>query len=164
MKKLTTCIHQLVSNLYLNFDMLNIHRDILFVISEDKRQSSRFMVDFSTSFGRISRQEIKKILSNKGWDEIVMFGALLCELAVADHEKSEIFRKELNFWINELIKSTLGGNENGLIAFMLILNRMIKNTTAFEQIDRKYFKILRTLLSDDDKNRYVGIKFNFCGI
>lgn len=164
MKKLTKCFFHLVSSLYTNFDKLIIYKNIIFVVSEDKRQSSRFVIDFSTSFGRISRLEIKKILSNNGWNEIVMFGALLCELAVGDHEKSEIFIKELNFWVNELIKSALGGNENGLIAYMLILYRMIKHKAAFEQINRGYFKILLTLLGDDDKKRYEETKTNIRGL
>ncbi|KAL7013522.1 hypothetical protein ACKWTF_015441 [Chironomus riparius] len=134
----------------MNFDKLNFHRDVISMIFEDARQTNRSEMNFSTAFGRLCRQQIHNIWSDQKWNDIVMFGALLCELIVVYHKESTLFMLELNIWIQEIIKSALSGNDNGLIAYMLILNRLITRKDVFDQINRQYFKILRTLIGNFD--------------
>ncbi|CAG9811238.1 unnamed protein product [Chironomus riparius] len=149
-KKLNRCLVFTIESLYVNFDKLNFHRDVISMIFEDARQSNRSEMNFSTAFGRLCRQQIHNIGSDQKWNDIVMFGALLCELTVVYHKESTLFMLELNIWIQEIIKSALSGNDNGLIAYMLILNRLITRKDVFDQINRQYFKILRTLIGNFD--------------
>jgi hypothetical protein len=154
-KKLNRCLDTWIKSFYKNFDELNIHRDIFSIIYQDTRQTSQSVMNFSAACVQLCTTQSRKITKNENWNEIVMFGAVLCELALIHHENGSLITRKLNFWINEIVKAALIGNENGLIAFMLILNRLIKNRDVFDQINRGYFKILRTLLEDGDFERYV---------
>lgn len=160
--KLNACFNTLIKSLYKNIDKLRMHLNIFSIIYEDTRQTNQSVINFSTAFRRFCIKESHKITYNEKWDEIVMFGAVLCELTLIYHENLPLITEKLNSWINEIIKSALGGNENGLIAFMLILNRLIKCRIIFDEINRGYFKILRTLLGDGDYERYSMIlKFDY---
>ncbi|KAL7013524.1 hypothetical protein ACKWTF_015443 [Chironomus riparius] len=157
-KQIFRCLDCSIECLYNRFDKLNMIKNIFCVIYEDTRLTKE--AKMNAFFKRICSQKIQKIKNNLNWNEIVMFGALLCELSTTYHGQSTLFITKLNVWIEEIIKSALGGSQSGFNAFKLILNRLKQNETMFKDINRGYFHILDTLLGDEDYERKFDKKKN----
>ena len=154
-KKLAKCFKITFDSLQNNFDKLSIHRDILIIIYRSTEKKRKSKDKFSTAFKRICRENFDDYFENSKWNEIVRLSALLCELSISYCMLSSFFVMEMNYWIEKIIEAAINGSEHGLITYMLILNRLIKDEIVFKQLNRGYFKILRTLLDDGDKKRYV---------
>lgn len=145
----------LLEYFYKNFEKINMYRDIFYLIYKDSRYTHYSSRVFSVEFEKTFQHEKSKILENSKWDEIVMFGALLCELLTIYQADTFLVTKQLNNWTMELIKTALDGNDNGLIAYMLILKKL--STTKFplkERFDHD-LGVLKILLKDVNTERWV---------
>lgn len=143
----------LLEYFYKSYEKINMYRDIFYLIYKDSRYTHYTSRVFSSEFEKVFQQEKTKISENSKWGEIVMFGSLLCELLTIYQADTFLVTKQLSKWTMELIKSAIEGNDNGLIAYMLILKRLsIVKMPLKERFDHD-LGVLKILLRDENDER-----------
>ena len=150
---LSDCLAMLLEYFYKSFEKINMYRDIFYLIYKDSRYTHYSSRVFSTEFEKVFQQEKSKISEDYKWGEIVMFGSLLCELLTIYQADTFLVTKQLSNWSMELIKSAMEGNDNGLIAYMLILKRLSTCKLPLKERFDHDLGVLKILLRDDNGER-----------
>ncbi|XP_070501801.1 uncharacterized protein [Chironomus tepperi] len=149
-KEISAYLLLLLEYFYNHFNEINFCSEVLYVIYRKTRYTVQSKAAFLDASNELFGQEFLKISKNSNWNDVVMFGALLCKLL--PYNKPEYFEitKQLNIWIQELIKCSAEGSEYGIIAFMLIMRRMSK---MFNPLNGSYdhlLEVLKILVKDGD--------------
>jgi len=152
-KKISEYLKILLEYLYKNFRDNNVCEEVLYCIYKNSRYTVKGKAAFITASDELLEQEFAKINSNSNWNDVVMFGALLCELLPYHKANNFVITNQLNIWIMELVKCSADGNENSLIAFMLILKRLSKIFNPLNGSYGQLLVVLKILLKNGDSER-----------
>lgn len=108
---------------------------------------------FPYEFENIFKIGLSKIKENRKWDEIVMYGALLCELKAVYEESSFYVCKNIDRWVTALSYEAADGNDNAMIAFLLILKRLLKDESSVRDDPDGFYGVFKILLEDGSSER-----------
>ncbi|KAL7013690.1 hypothetical protein ACKWTF_015529 [Chironomus riparius] len=150
---ISSYLRLLLEYFYNHFNEVYFCKEVLYMIHRKSRYTVQGKVAFSDASRELFEQEFSKILNNPRCNDVVMFGALLCELMPYNKPDHFEITKQLNVWIMQLVNCSSEGNENSLIAFMLILWRLSKIFNPLSGSYRQLLKVLRILLKDGDSER-----------
>lgn len=139
--------------LHKNFRRISFYNAVLHFIYKKTRYTVQSKAAFIAASNDLFEKEFTKISSNSNWNDVVMFGALLCELLPYHKADNFVITKQLNVWIMELVKCSADGNEKSLIALMLILKRLSKTFNPLNGSYDQLLMALKILLKDGDSQR-----------
>ncbi|KAL7013691.1 hypothetical protein ACKWTF_015530 [Chironomus riparius] len=159
--EMKACLKILIDFCYQNFDLFIFCRDVLFLIFMNARYRIQTKTAYWTTFNDIFEQEKEKIQKNTNWCDAVMFGALLTKLLVFHDPDNFVVTKHLKIWINELIKSSVEGNENALIAYMLVLRKLNFTINPYRGSFIQFKEVLMILLKDGESESKTKEVFEY---
>ena len=152
-KGISAYLRVLLNYFYKNFNDVKFCSEALYTVFRKSRYTVNGKAAFLTASSELFEKEFAKITKNPSCNDVVMFGALLCEAMPFYKPEHFEITKQLNVWILKLGNCSAEGNECSLIAFMLVLWRLSKIFNPLSGSYDQLLKVLKILLKIGDSER-----------